>query len=348
MNIALRLAFSIACIAFSIATAAAAPRGRVLEDAQLVMVKVYGTGGVAGLEAYQTGFFVDAAGVVLTVDSPVLDLDRVTLVDAFGDRVEARVAGRDAVTGLALVVPERMEPPAVVDFESAQRPASSESVWVISNAFGIAAGEEPLTVQRARVAVLAPMPLPAESRGSERRRIGVPAPSTPVLLFDAVTSNPGAGGGLAIDDTGRPIGVVGAECRSPLTGTWINYALPISAAAEAIERMRSDSQADPSLDARQAAPPRWRPVLCEIGLVLLPEVASPTPAYIEHAEAGSPAHNAGCRPDDLIVAVDGTTVGDVERAGAFIAAALRREGRAELTVLRDRGVVSLFLSRHAP
>ena len=44
------------------------------------MVKLYGAGGLRGLEAYQSGLLISADGHILTVWSYVLDTDEVTVV----------------------------------------------------------------------------------------------------------------------------------------------------------------------------------------------------------------------------------------------------------------------------
>lgn len=326
-------------------TAGSEPRTEVLGRVQLATAKVYGEGGVAGLEGYQTGVFIDDAPAVLTVDSPVLGSGRVTLIDAFGDRHQGRVLARDPLTGLVLLgYPDSVTPPGGVEFKSGATAPPAAAVWVVSNAFGIAAGDEPVTVQRGRVAVTTRLPIP---RGLSRPRVGVPEASTTVVLLDAITSNPGAAGGVVVDNAGRVVGVLGAECRSPLTGAWINYALPADSAAAAVERMLANPGSGRSEETLVTAS-RWRSELRQAGLTLLPVVGPLTPAFVEQVDPASLAGGSGCQPDDLIVAIGGVTVGDVESAGAAIVRAWREQGRAELTVLRDRQVLTLTLQRDAP
>src|SRR6187399_2444482 len=52
----------------------------VVKQTQPQMVKVYGAGGLRGLEAYQSGVLVSAEGHILTVWSYVLDSDVVTVM----------------------------------------------------------------------------------------------------------------------------------------------------------------------------------------------------------------------------------------------------------------------------
>ena len=52
-----------------------------------------------------------------------------------------------------------------------------------------------------------------------------------VYVVDAAANNPGAAGGALTDSQGRLLGMLGKELRSNLSGTWLNYALPVAAFA---------------------------------------------------------------------------------------------------------------------
>lgn len=325
--------------------AAAATLADALPAAQTAIVKVYGLGGVAGLEGYQTGVYVEESGAVITVDSTVLESGVATLVDAYGDKYEGRVVGRDAATGLALLAcPDSVTPPGVLSLEGAREARRGESVWALSNAFAIAEGDEPVTAQGARVAAIARMANNLDE-GRFGAAIGTPRPGSTVLLLDAVTSNPGAGGGPLIDRRGRLLGVLGAECRSPLTGVWINYAVPADAVREAVARIRSGQSERLETRAKRHALARTR--LREIGVVLIPAVTRRAPPFVERVVQGSQADRAGLRADDLIVAVEDAPVGVGEAAAATIVDRLG-DGPIELAVLRDQRILLLTLPRVAP
>ena len=70
---------------------------------ELKTVKLYGAGGVAGLDAYQSGFFISETGNILTVWSTVLDLDTVIAVTSDGKRMEAKVVGVDPNLEIAVL-----------------------------------------------------------------------------------------------------------------------------------------------------------------------------------------------------------------------------------------------------
>ncbi len=75
----------------------------VAVQAELKTVKLYGAGGIAGLDTYQSGFFVDEAGHILTVWSTVLDIDKVIAVTSDGRRLEATVTGIDPNLEIAVL-----------------------------------------------------------------------------------------------------------------------------------------------------------------------------------------------------------------------------------------------------
>src|SRR4029078_2781903 len=72
------------------APAAAPALHDVIRQAQRKIVKIYGAGGVRGLEAYQTGLLISPQGHVLTVFSYVLDTDDLTVVLDDGRRYAAK------------------------------------------------------------------------------------------------------------------------------------------------------------------------------------------------------------------------------------------------------------------
>lgn len=311
---------------------------------QAAMVKLFGAGGVAGLEGYQSGVCIDPAGTVLTVGGVLLDGGVATVVNAVGDRYEARLIGVDHRTGAALLRPDTpVEPPGWIEVTALPAPEQAETVWVFSNAFAIAAGDEPVSVQRCRVAAIAPMPRLTGRRSEVAGlSLGAPAAGQPVLLLDGVTSNPGAAGGAVVDQQGRLRGLVGSEARSPLTGAWLNYATPVAAIRQELARMQSGER---PASRREHDPGQDRRLVRGLGFRFVPRVSARTPAYVEDVEPGSAADRAGCLPDDLIVSVEGATVGTVEAASEAIADhAAERAPTVSLTLLRGGRVVTLDLA----
>jgi hypothetical protein len=93
MTIALLLAPSLS------PTAVAAAPGETIADAARKVVKLYGAGGVRGLEAFQSGILVSPDGRIVTVMSTVLDADEIACVLDDGRRYVAKLVGIDRAEG---------------------------------------------------------------------------------------------------------------------------------------------------------------------------------------------------------------------------------------------------------
>ena len=76
----------------------------VVVKSELRTVKLYGAGGIAGLDAYQSGFFISEQGHILTVWSTVLDVDEITAVSSDGSRYSAKVIGIDPNLEIAVLL----------------------------------------------------------------------------------------------------------------------------------------------------------------------------------------------------------------------------------------------------
>jgi len=76
-------------IALGMGEAHATSPEETIAGAARKVVKLYGAGGVRGLEAYQTGILISAEGHVVTVMSTVLDADEIDCVLDDGRRYKA-------------------------------------------------------------------------------------------------------------------------------------------------------------------------------------------------------------------------------------------------------------------
>lgn len=308
----------------------------VLATTRQRVVKVYGAGGIRGLEGYRTGVWI-APERVLTIDGGLFESGDATVVDDAGNRLTGRVEGVDPLTGVAVLAVESgagaSEGPGGRAFGldgGRSPPPAGLRVWVVTNAFGIASGDEALSVQSGFVAASAVV---GPTRGGPLSLNYAPA-----VLLDCVTSNPGAAGGAVVDADGRLVGVIGSEAISESTGTWVNYALPCETLVEAVARAASSPPRTPELLA-----PSPLPRLGEYGLWLVSPVVRRTPAYVERVDAGSIAADAGFADDDLIVLVNGRAIGTVDDAESAVIAAEETNGSISLTVLRDDALVELAL-----
>jgi S1-C subfamily serine protease len=316
-----------AVLAASASAAEPAPQ-RVIADAARKMVKLYGAGGLRGLEAYQTGILVSPAGQILTAASTVLDSEAIACVLDDGSRHEARLVGIDPRRELALLEIDGADLPCFALAADEPRVTPGTRVVALSNMFGVAAGDERVTAQRGVVAAI--VPLEARRGASEAPFRGA------VYVLDCTTNNPGSPGGGVIDARGRLLGMLGKELRTTAAGIWLNYALPadeLAAGREAILEGTATGAATGEID-------RFDPRL--LGAILVPDLLDRTPPFVESVEPGSAAAGAGLEPDDLLIAVGARSV--TTRAGVEDALGALAEGDpVELTVIRGGRVVALDL-----
>jgi S1-C subfamily serine protease len=263
---------------------------RVLDDALPKMVKIYGAGGVRGLEPYQSGFLISADGHVLTAFSYVLDTDliKVTLDD--GRRYEGTVVGADPRLEIAVLKIDATELP-YFDVTATSSAESGTRVLALSNLFGVATGEEPVSVQRGVVV--------ARTRLDARRGTFESPYHGAVYVLDAMTNNPGAAGGALVNQRGELLGLLGKELRNAQNGAWLNYAIPVSELRGAMEAILSGKPRPK--EAEQKLAPADAHNLQLLGVTLVPNILEHTPPYIDDVRPNSPAGKAGIRRDDLVI-----------------------------------------------
>lgn len=322
------------CMTLAWAAADADAQSLTLANARVQhkMVKIYGAGGVRGLEAYQSGFLISAEGHVLTAWSYVLDTDFITVVLHDGRRLQAEVVGADPRLEIAVLkIP--VSDIAHFQLEQAVELQPGDRVLAFSNLYGIASGNESTSMLQGFVSAITPL--------AARRGVFETPYDGQVYVLDAMTNNAGAAGGALTDHQGQLVGILGKELRSSQSNIWLNYAIPVHEMKSAVSdilagkiRRRSESQA------RRPVEPI---TLAKLGIVMLPPVLSKTPPYVEDIVVGSPADAAGIRADDLVVMIDGSlmqSVRDVEDELAFIDAL----DPVRLTVLRNQQLIEVELT----
>lgn len=303
-----------------------------LAKVQAAVVKIFGAGGFRGLEAYQTGLLISPDGHVLTVMSPVLDTPALKVVLDDGRRLDGKLLGADARLDVAVLRVEAQGLP-YIDPLSAVPAEAGTRVFALSNLFGVAIGNEPVSVQQGVISIVTEL---AARQGA----FDIPF-SGRVYVLDAVTSNPGSAGGVLVTRDGRLLAILGKELRNRHNNTWLNYAIPIAELRASVDAILAGGVA-----AAPAEPPaKAKDPLSAglVGLVLIPDILPRTPPYIDAVVAGSPGARAGLRPDDLVVSLDGSLVSSCKA----LAEALEHRDRfatIRLGVLRDRSLVEVELS----
>jgi serine protease Do len=318
------LMLALCVVACAVSSTAASDFVDVTRNAQSKIAKIYGAGGLRGMEAYQSGILISPDGHVLTVWSYVLDAGEVTVVLDDGRRATAELAGADPLTEIAVLKFDVGDDPvphfSVADAATAD---AGSHVLALSNLFGIATGNEPVSVVHGTVSAVAPL---AARRGSFSTRF-----QGEVYVVDAATNNPGAAGGALVDVQGRLLGMLGKEVRSELTNTWLNFALPVGAYQTVVEDILAGRYLAAPLD--DLTRPDEPLSLDQLGIVTVSDVVTRTPPFIDRVVFESVADRAGLRADDLIVMVDGHVVNSCRELTDYVA---RYEQDAEvvLTVLR--------------
>ncbi len=279
------LALLAACLFGSVTEPVRAQSSQLaIQDVLPRIVKVFGAGGIRGLEHYGSGFLISPDGDIVTVWSHVLDADVITVVLDDGRRFTAEVVGAEPSLDLAVLRIDAVQLP-WFDLEEAVEAGPGTRVLAFSNVFNVAAGDEPVSVMHGVVAA-------QTSLTARRGRFEIPYDG-PVYILDAATNNSGAAGSALTTQDGRLLGMLGRELRSAQTHTWINYAVPISELAPTIRQIQTGDFTEKAAAEATRNPQRYTPA--DFGLILVPDVVYRTPAYIDDVNDGSPAAASGLR-----------------------------------------------------
>lgn len=298
------------------------------------VAKIYGAGGVGGLDAYQSGFIVSPAGHIATAWSSVLDVEPIVILGD-GRRFESKIVGFEPELELAVLKVDASDLPYFEVPDAQQTPRRwGDPVIAVSNLFNIATGNEPASVLQGRLA--------ARSKLDARRGTFQTAYQGEVWLVDLVANNPGAAGGALVDLRGDLVGMLGKELRDRKTGVWLNYAIPADVLRGPIgdiiagRKTVLPSTDDPVLPRDQSHSPQF------LGLGLIPDVLELTPVYVDTIKVDSPAAMASVRPDDLILLVNGRRIAH-QRAFRDQLRRIDRRDNVILTIQRDNDILETVL-----
>jgi S1-C subfamily serine protease len=287
-----------------------------------------------------SGFVIGKGGSIVTNAHVVEGATRVTI--RFGDKrtAQARVAGRDLSTDLALLLvdPDGLAL-APLELGSSRGVQVGDPTVAIGNPFGL---DRTLTTG---VVSALQRSIPSLQPGFTINN---------VIQTDAAI-NPGNSGGPLIDARGKVIGV-NSQIETGGSGggnVGIGFAVPIDTAKEVIPQLRRGGSVQ-----RAYLGVSTRTIDESLDVLNL---ASADGALVQTVEPGSPADRAGLRAGseeqelgvetirpggDIIKAVDGRKVRDADDVSQLIGA--RRPGdRVSLEILRDgtRRTVSVRLGR---
>ncbi len=245
------------------------------------MVKIFGSGGLTGFENYQTGCLISADGNILTAASSVLDSEPIVCILNNGQRFEAVLKGIDPVRELAILKIDVKNQPFWPLDRVGKLPLVGDSVLALSNLYGTATGSEPVSVQRGCVSAITTL--------QARRGAFVAGYKGPAILIDAITNNPGAAGGVLIDLDGRFLGIIGKQLRSTEQQIWLNFVLPESETALAVEKILSgkSSMATSGENTQDEKLPELYWTVDLLGIQLVPNTLPKTLPYVDSVLADS-------------------------------------------------------------
>ena len=301
-------------------------------DAQSKVVKIYGAGGLKGLEAYQSGFLVSPEGHIATAWSYVLDVDPIVVLDD-GRRFESTIIHFEPSLEIAVLKIEASKLP-FFEVPKENTVQWGDPVIAVSNLFNVASGSEPASVMQGSVAAIAKL---------DARKGTFKTPYRgDVIVLDLIANNPGAAGGAVVDSSGHLVGMLGKELRDSATGVWLNYALPAARFRQTIgDIIAGRSTTAPPEKATKLARDRSHNAQT-LGLVMVPDVLETTPAFVDEIMADSPAFEAKLRPDDLILLIAGQRV-ENQRVLRSILRSIGRRDSVPVIVQRDSEILSLVL-----
>jgi serine protease Do len=293
-----RLAAGVAILVASLSAAAAAadapesnPFAKAIGYAQPRCVRIYGAG-IGREHGYATGLSVSPRGDIVTAQGIYLAGERLRVALPDGRTYDARVQRVSQPLQAVLLKIDAQTPQY---FELPDRPVAEKGDWLlaVSNAFKIADRGEDLSVGLGVVAMRSE--LDARHRTQDVDYAGE------LLLFDAITSNPGAPGGAVVTVDGRLAGMLGKLILSTSTKTRLNYAIPADQLRSFVAGTKEETPAGP-------APPSAGDGKPYVGIQLFKLSGPRAPPYIDRVSADSPASKAGLKPDDLILSLGGTPV----------------------------------------
>ncbi|NOT00106.1 MAG: serine protease [Phycisphaerales bacterium] len=342
----LAFAMALAMVAPWAAIARADGVDRAIDALMTRVVRLHGV--KAGLAAgYGSGVLISGDGLVVTVQSLLLNTERLRAVAADGTEYGAELIHADKETQLALLrlTPatqygrggQRETPTIGPDTFDFFEPGDSTSLrpgdWVAAggNPFKVSSGSEPISITVGVFSTRAPL--------DARRKTREFSFHGEVLVIDAITANPGAPGGALVDLDGNWVGLVGREVTSNLTHTHFNYAIPVETVMNWVGGVLNPESRPAETDDAEREPYH--------GIKLFELGYQKKLVYVERVRRDSPAERAGLRKDDLIVSIDSHSIKDV---GTFHDVMRLRSSGDTVTVMviRNERIESLSMTLEAP
>lgn len=242
------------------------------------------------VEGVGSGFVISPDGYVVTNDHVAGNATRITVSFPDGTSMEAELVGSDPATDLALLKIDPDEALPYLRFSDSGPPLVGEWVMALGNPFGLFEAADPTVT----VGVVSAVGRDLES-GREGRIY------RDMIQTDAAI-NRGNSGGPLVNALGEVIGVNTAIVSQSGGSVGLGFAVPAERAQRIIEELRENGEVDRSyyvglygLDVNE-----------RIAEAL--DLPRPQGMLVRDVDPRSPAEEAGFRPYDVIVAMEGRPV----------------------------------------
>ncbi|MDF1590272.1 MAG: DegQ family serine endoprotease [Desulfobacterales bacterium] len=255
-----------------------------------------------------SGFIIDKAGLIVTNNHVIENADKIKVKLKSGDEFDAEIIGRDPNTDLALIKIDAKKELPVVKIGDSDSLRVGQWMVAIGSPFGF---EQTVTTGIV----------------SAKGRVIGSGPYDDFIQTDA-SINPGNSGGPLINLQGEVVGINTAIIAS---GQGIGFAIPINMAKGIVDQLKSSGEVTRG----------W------LGVAIQP-LSSELSAYygikdgkgvlVTEVFTGDPAEQAGIRPQDVILEINGKKIEDSrdltrtianKAVGETVAIKLMREGKEQ-------------------
>ena len=261
-----------------------------------------------------SGFIVSADGYVVTNNHVITaeggraQVESITVTMPNGDEYPAKLVGRDAASDLAVLKISSPRPLPFVKFGDSRNARVGDWVIAIGNPFGLGG-----TVTSGIISAV-------------YRNTGAGGAYDRYLQTDA-SINRGNSGGPMFDMKGQVIGINNA-IFSPTGGSvGIGFAIPAEIAAPIVDKLKSGEAID-----RGYLGVRIQPVTEDLADSL--GIPHNRGDFVQAVEPGAAGANAGIKPGDVVVRVDGQDV-TREQTLSYIVANTAPGKRVPIDLIRD-------------
>lgn len=238
-----------------------------------------------------SGFIIDAKGVIVTNNHVVATADVITVVLSNGDELQAKVAGRDPATDIAILRVNPKAPLPAAHWGDSKGARVGEWVLAVGNPFGLGTSVS--------VGIIS-----ARNRDLRAGRYD------DFIQTDAAI-NRGSSGGPLFDMDGAVIGVTSALVSPSGNSVGVGFAAP----SDSVQRVVADLMDD------GAVLRGWLGVTVQDpGAELASPSAAPgRGALVTGIDGAGPASKAGLRIGDVIYSYDGKVVTDTRTLNRMVA-----------------------------